>query len=275
MRRFNEIRDYFLTAIILIIAVFLMTSRHEGSLQNTRTFSLTLLSYLEQPLAQVRIYRQAIATNSYLHRQNILLQDELSRLRSVRQQNEILRSLLNLREGSSHSMIPVSVVAKELRSVNTFITVNAGTLKGARVGMPVINSDGLVGTVILVNENFSQVLPYNNSLFRVSAQIENSRASGIVSGQPDSGRTLLLQYVPETIRVNIGEVVLTSGFSNQYTAGIPIGAVMSVETNTGQNTLQVYIQAFTELNTLTEAFLVDFEPDTSMNSLINQQMNLF
>lgn len=275
MRRFNEIRDYFLTAIILILAVFLMTSRHDGSLQNTRNFSLTLLSYLEQPLAQVRIYRQAIATNSYLHRQNILLQDELSRLRSVRQQNEILRSLLNLREVSTHSLIPVSVVAKELRSLNTFITVDAGTLHGARVGMPVINSDGLVGTVILVNERFSQVLPYNNSLFRVSAQIENSRASGIVSGEPDSGRILLLQFIPETIPVTPGEMVLTSGFSNQFPAGIPIGEVLRVETNTGQNTLQVYIQAFTDLNTLSEAFLVDFEPDSSINSLINQQRSLF
>ncbi|TVQ65620.1 MAG: rod shape-determining protein MreC [Balneolaceae bacterium] len=252
-----------------------MTSRHDGSLQNTRNFSLTLLSYLEQPLAQVRIYRQAIATNSYLHRQNILLQDELSRLRSVRQQNEILRSLLNLREVSTHSLIPVSVVAKELRSLNTFITVDAGTLHGARVGMPVINSDGLVGTVILVNERFSQVLPYNNSLFRVSAQIENSRASGIVSGEPDSGRILLLQFIPETIPVTPGEMVLTSGFSNQFPAGIPIGEVLRVETNTGQNTLQVYIQAFTDLNTLSEAFLVDFEPDSSINSLINQQRSLF
>lgn len=275
MRRFNEIRDYFLTAVILILALFLITSRHDGGLQNARKFSLTVMSYLEQPLGHFRIYRQAIATNNYLHRQNILLQDELSRLRSIRQQNEILRDLLNLRADSPHSLIPVSAVAKDLTSLNSFITVNRGSRDGARVGMPVINSDGLIGIVILVNERFSQVMPYNNSMFRVSVQIENSRATGIASRGAETGRGLLLEFVPETIDVVPGEVVLTSGFGNQFPAGIPIGEVTFVESNTGRNTLLITLQAFAELNTLTEAFLIDFQPDPDIDALIDQQRSLF
>lgn len=275
MRRFNEIRDYFLTAGILIFALFLMTSRHDGSLQNTRKFSLTVISYLEQPLAQFRIYRQAITTNNYLHRQNILLQDELSRLRSIRQQNEILRDLLNLRGESPHSLIPVTIVAKDLTSANPFLTVNAGSRDGARTGMPVINSEGLIGTVILVNERFSQVMPYVNSMFRVSVQIENSRATGIVSRDTGEGRDLLLEFVPETIEVAPGEIVLTSGMTNRFPAGIPVGVIKSIESSGGRNTHLIHLEAFAELNTLSEAFLVDFQPDSSVNQLIDTQRSLF
>lgn len=275
MRRFNEIRDYFLTAAILILALFLMTSRHDGSLQNTRKFSLTLISYLEQPLAQFRIYRQAITTNNYLHRQNILLQDELSRLRSTRQQNEILRDLLNLREETPHTLIPVNVVAKDLTSANPFLTVNAGSRDGARTGMPVINSEGLIGTVILVNDRFSQVMPYINSMFRVSVQVENSRATGIVSRDTGEGRDLLLEFVPETIEITVGEVVLTSGMSNRFPSGIPVGVIQRIESSGGRNTHLIHLEAFAELNTLSEAFLVDFQPDSTMNELIDMQRALF
>lgn len=275
MRKLNDIKDYIITAIILIFAVSLMVSRHDGSLQNTRKISITVLSFLEQPLSNFRIYRQAVSTNTYLHRQNILLQDELSRLRSVEQQNRVLRSLLNYREQSDLPLIPVKIVAKNLVSVNSFITIDAGSDKEIGSGMPVINSDGLIGMTILTDRNYAQVLPYSNSIFRVSAVVEDSRAYGIVSWPGTSGRELILEYVPETIDIYPGQHVLTSGFTNQFPAGIPIGEVTRVEPDVGVDTQTIYLNAFTDLSTASEAFVVVFRPDTTINNLINDQLNLF
>lgn len=275
MRKIDDIKDYFLAAILLLLAITLMVNRHDGSLQNTRKVSITVLSFLEQPLSNFRIYRQAVSTNTYLHRQNILLQYELSRLRSVEQQNRVLRSLLEFRDRSDLPLIPVQVVAKNLSSTNRFLTVNAGKDHGVNVGMPVINSDGLVGTIIVTSSNYSQVLPYSNSIFRVSAQIENSRAYGIVSWPCNTSRELVMHYVPETISVEPGQYVLTSGYSNQYPAGIPIGEITRVEPGRGVDTQTIYLNAFTDLYNLAEAFIVEFVPDTTINDLIDEQMSLF
>ncbi len=275
MRRLTDVKDYIITAIILLLAIGLMVNRHEGGLQNMRKASITILSYLEQPLSNIRTYRQAISTNTYLHRQNIQLQDELSRLRSVEQQNRVLRSLLNLREESSHSLIPVKIVAKDLVSLNPFITASAGTDQGVEPGMPMINSDGLVGQVILVNNNFAQILPYSNSMFRVSAQVQGSRAYGIVSWSGRSDRELLLQFVPETIEIEPGQVVQTSGFGNQFPPGIPIGVVTYTEPGRGVDTQTIFLEAYTDLNTLAEAFIMEFRPDTTIHNLINEQTELF
>lgn len=275
MRKLNDIKDYIITAIILIFAVSLMVNRHDGSLQNTRKISITALSFLEQPLSNFRFYRQAVSTNTYLHRQNILLQDELSRLRSVEQQNRVLRSLLNIREQSELPLIPVKIVAKNLTSVNSFITIDAGLNDEVEAGMPVINSDGLIGMTILTDKNFSQVLPYSNSVFRVSAIVEGSRAYGIVSWPGTSSRGLIMEFVPETIDIYPGQYVLTSGFTNQFPAGIPIGEVTRVEPNSGIDTQTIYLRAFTDLSTASEAFVVVFEPDTTINNLINDQLNSF
>ena len=275
MRKLNDIKDYIITAIILIFAVSLMVSRHDGSLQNTRKISITALSFLEQPLSNFRVYRQAVSTNTYLHRQNILLQDELSRLRSVEQQNRVLRSLLNLREQSELPLIPVKIVAKNLVSVNSFITIDAGSDNEVESGMPVINSDGLIGMTILTGSNYAQVLPYSNSIFRVSAIVEGSRAYGIVSWAGTSNRELILEYVPETIDIYPGQHVLTSGFTNHFPAGIPIGEVTRVEPDEGVDTQTIYLNAFTDLSTASEAFVVVFRPDTTIHNLINDQLNLF
>ncbi len=275
MRRLADAKDYIITALILLIATALMVSRHDGGLQNARKISVTVLSYLEQPLSNIRIYRQALTTNTYLQRQNILLQDELSRLRSADQQNQILRELLNLRDESEHPLIPVQIVAKDLRGLNNSLTVSAGTDDGIQQGMPLMNSDGLVGQVNFTAKNYSQVLPYSNSLFRVSARIQSSRAYGIVSWDGDSENELVLQYVPQTIPVNVGQIVETSGASNQFPAGIPIGEITAVEPGRGVETQTIYLRAFADLFTLSEAFVVAFEPDTTINQLIIQQEELF
>lgn len=275
MRQIADVKDYIITAFILLLAIGLMVNRHDGGLQNLRKVSVATLSYLEQPLSNIRVYRQAVSTNSYLHRQNILLQDELSRLRSVEQQNRILRSLLNLQHESSFPLIPVKIVAKDLVSLNSSMTINAGLNNGAEAGMPVINSDGLVGQIIITQNNFSQVLPYSNPMFRVSAKIEGSRAYGIVSWPDRGARQLIMQYVPETIPVEPGQIVQTSGFGNQYPAGIPIGRVIDVEPDEGVQTQTIFLEAFTDLYTIAEAFVVQFTPDTTVTNLNIEQQELF
>ncbi|MEX0648174.1 MAG: rod shape-determining protein MreC [Balneolaceae bacterium] len=275
MRRVTDVREYIITAILLVIAITLMVNRYDGGLQNARKVSITILSYLEQPLSNIRIYRQALTTNTYLHRQNVLLQDELSRLRSAEQQNRVLRELFSLRESGTVPLIPVKVVAKDLTGLSNSLTVRTGTDESIKTGMPLINSDGLIGLVTLTSGNYSQVLPYSNSLFRISAQVQGTRAYGIVSWTANSPRELVLQHVPETIGVEVGQLVETSGFSNQYPAGIPIGEITSIEPAEGVETQTIYLEAYADLSTLSEAFVMNFEPDSTINQLLEEQQELF
>jgi rod shape-determining protein MreC len=172
-------------------------------------------------------------------------------------------------------MIPVQVVAKDLMSINSSITVSAGSDDGVKIGMPVINSDGLIGQVIIVSNDYSQVLPYSNSMFRVSAQIEENRAYGIVSWPARSNRELVLQFIPETVDVQPGQTVYTSGYSNQFPSGIPIGEVIQAESGTGIETQTIYLNAFADLSTVAEAFIIEFEPDTTIQNLNEAQEDLF
>ncbi len=100
LRIFNieDARDYILTGFILLVALMLMVARNADGIRTIRSVSLVVYSMLEEPLAGIRVYRQALRTNEQLQRKNILLQDELSKLRSVQAENEAYKALLDYRD---------------------------------------------------------------------------------------------------------------------------------------------------------------------------------
>lgn len=266
--KIEDAKDHILTGALLVFAIFLLISRHEGGLENTRVLAITSMSYLEQPLATVRVYRTALQTNRELQRENILLLDELSRLRSTAEQNEELKDLIGFKSAyqGPGSLLPVIVVGKNFTGYRNSLTIDAGTSDGIEIGMPVVNSSGLVGRIVTTAPNFSQIMPLQNSLFRTSASIQGLRAYGIISWI-GHGNGLIMTYVPKTFDIEAGMIVETSNFSNQFPSNIPIGIVTGTEPEAGRDTQLIYVEPFVDNNRIAEAFVILFRPDTSRDSL--------
>jgi rod shape-determining protein MreC len=136
-----------------------------------------------------------------------------------------------------------------------------------------VTADGLVGKVILTANGYSQIMPFFNTLFRVSAKLQESNAFGIVSWDGTSIQELQLKYIPQTTDVEVGEVVVTSGYSNQFPPNIPIGEVIRTVPEKGKETQTVYIDPFVNLYEIAEGFIVKFEPDTTIQKL-NQKYDI-
>lgn len=271
----EQIRDYVLTAVFLVVALILMVWRTDGGLNNLRKASVTVISYLDQPLANIRIYREALQTNTELREQNVLLLDELSRLRSAREENQVLRNLLGFQHTFEHNLLPVKIISKNLTGINNALTINAGSNHGVRVGMALITSDGLVGRITLVSSNFAQVMPYSNPLFRVSARVQGSRAFGVVSWESERINELVMNFVPQTIPVSVGSIVETSGASSEFPAQIPIGIVEGTAPDVGRETQKIYIRPFVRLADIAEGFVLLYAPDEELLGLIEQYERQF
>lgn len=267
--------DYILTALLLVCALSIAINRHQDGINNLRQISITVVSLLEEPLSNIRVYRQALNTNTYLQRQNILLQDELSRLRAIEQENRELRNLLEFKEQSEYGLKPITFVNKELTGLNNSFTIDAGFREGITKGMPVITSDGLIGKVVLTSGYYSQVIPYYNNLFRVSARVLETRSTGIVSWSGENMSELVMDFVPKTVPIDSGFVIETSGFGNEFPAGIPIGKVIRTEEEPGKDTQRIFLQPFTSLSNVAEGFVITFEPDSSIESLEQGYNELF
>ncbi len=275
LRKTEDIKDYVLTVGFILLAFVFMVSRHDGGLQSIRKVSVVALSYLERPLSQARVYRTALQTNEQLGQQNILLQDELNRLRSVKEESRALRAMLELQDTLERDLVPVKIVAKNLTGINNSLTINKGSREGVESGMALINSDGLIGQVIVTTPGHAQIMPFYNALFRVSARIQGSRAYGIVSWSTEQSSELVMNYIPQTIDVPIGSVVETSGYSNQFPAHIPIGNVIRTEPEVGRDTKKVFIRPYVSLHQIAEAFIVRYTPEEEVDQLLLQYDGLF
>ncbi|MAL17772.1 MAG: rod shape-determining protein MreC [Balneola sp.] len=252
-----------------------MIGRHQGGIDSVRKISVTGLSLLEEPLSNIRVYRQALNTNTYLQRQNILLQDELSRLRSIEQENRDLRQLLGYSNKSEFDLMPVSIVGKRLSGSNNVFTIDAGTSDGAEQGMPLVSSDGLIGKIVIAGSHYAQVMPYYHSLFRVSARVQENQANGIVSWSGERYGELIMDFVPKTIPVDSGFVIETSGNSNQFPGGIPIGRVIRTVPEPGRETQRIFLEPFVQLANVSQGFIIEFRPDTAIVNLQQEYNQLF
>ncbi|WP_290875326.1 rod shape-determining protein MreC [Gracilimonas sp.] len=276
-RSFNlsDAKDYIVTALILIFAFAIMVARHQGGIDTLRKISVTSFSLLEEPLANIRMYRQALNTNTYLQRQNILLQDELSRLRSIEQENRELRRLLDYQEESEYELTPVLIIGKQLSGLNNILTIDAGTSENLEEGMPLVSSDGLIGKIVLAGNYYSLVMPYYNSLFKVSARIQKNQANGIVSWPGEQYGELVMDFVPKTIAVDSGDIIETSGNSNQFPAGIPIGRVIRTVPEPGRQTQRIFLEPYVMLADIAQGFVIEFEPDSNVANLQLEYNQLF
>lgn len=271
----REIRDYVLTGLFIFLAIAMLISRHDGGLHNLRTASVVVMSYIEQPLSQVRVYREALQTNEELRRQNVRLMDELSRLRSAQQENEELRRLLDFPDPDEPELHPVRIVSKTLTGMNNGLTIDAGERHGVETGMPVVSPDGLIGTVMLTSRNYSQVLPFQNPMFRVSARVQGIRAYGVISWEGNRFDELVMDYVPQTINIENGSVIETSGATDQFPAYIPIGEVIRTEHQEGRDTQRIFIRPFVSLNEIAEGFVMKYTGKPEVDSLLMEYQTQF
>lgn len=266
---FEDARDHLLAAGFFLIGIFLMVSRNEERLAGLRAVSITVASYAEEPLASIRRYRLALETNAELQRQNILLNDELSRVRSASSEIKSLREILDIRKAAMRPMEPVNIVGKTFGNTGSLITIDAGASDSIQIGMPLVTAKGVVGSVTQTAEHYAQILPHNHPVFRISARIQGTRVSGIVSYSGKPG-VLLMNYVPATTDVEIGAIIETSGYSNSYPEGVPVGEVVSVEPDPGNDRQRILLKPFQSISDLSEAFIIFFKPDTSLRRLFNE-----
>lgn len=208
-------------------------------LQRAATALVRDIGDLSQTVRQVRQLRARVAQ---LEEQVNALTIENVRLREYEAEVVQLRGLMGFVEAnptwaflgadvvgrSSCTNIPCGdVVGQEPNPYLYYITINVGQADGVAVGMPVVTGGAvLVGRVAETGLRTSQVQLITDPGSHVAAILQQSRATGLVVGQPDGSLRML--YIPQEDTVQVGDVVLTSGLGGAFPRGLVLGQVAQV-----------------------------------------------
>ncbi|MDD5634117.1 MAG: rod shape-determining protein MreC, partial [Candidatus Omnitrophica bacterium] len=138
-----------------------------------------------------------------------------------------LRELLRFKKETKFATIPAEVMARNPNDWIGSFVIDRGSDDGIERNAAVCSAKGLLGKVIETSDGSSQVMLLSHPSFKVGGMIKRTLLNGIIVGTGEEDLRML--YLPADSDVQIGDVVVTSGFSRIFPRDIPIGEVVSVE----------------------------------------------
>lgn len=186
------------------------------------------------------------------------LQEEIYGLKEYEQENERLRKLLDYKEErkENYKLILCGVIGRDPGNWFRTLIVNKGSEHGIRKDMAVVNHDGLVGIVIGVTKNTSEILMLLDSDSAVGGRIFETRVTpGVVvgTGRPDY---LEMIHLPHDVEIEVGQTVVTSGLGGIFSKGIRIGEVSEIKTEPNGLMKKALIRPFVDFDRLEEVFIL-------------------
>lgn len=181
-----------------------------------------------------------------LKAENLRLKLKLTKLYSLesivevlRAENLELRKLLNVIPDEKYEHITARLLNVSLTPFSKTALVGAGSDNGVKINQIVTNSQGLVGRVTEVSDNYCRVMLINDFNSRVPIVTLLAQERGILAGD---NRNTKIVYLQKNHGIKTGEKVITSGDGMMYPRGIIVGEVSKVTEN------EVYVEPAINFN---------------------------
>lgn len=154
---------------------------------------------------------------------------------------------------SEYEEIPATIISRNLNYWHNTISINKGELDGVSIGDAVVTNEGLVGRVITTSYLTSTIKLLTTDIYeeKISTAIFSvDKEYGLIYTYNQDKSRLLIEGVSNTVTINIGDEVATSGLGGDFPSGILIGHVSAVETDAFDLAKTIYVQPSVDFDNL-------------------------
>lgn len=271
VKLFNDFKDYFVFIILVIICLSLISVNSTPEIGGFRAVVVAGIGYIQSFFSWIPNPNALENENKTLIELNLQLSTEVAMTRKALQENNELRTMLNLTPLSSYELIPCDVVSKNTIQMKNFAIISKGSEDGVQIGMSVRSEAGLVGNIVGASSNFAMVELLNNRNVKIPAILSKSRLEGIITWEGD--KYLYLHNIYNYDTVEVGEIVSTSISGNKYPRNVPIGKVVKVINEGGSHFKKIHIQPASNFTKFTQLFVIKYVPNPEEVELIKDIEN--
>ena len=156
-----------------------------------------------------------------------------SKIKELQKEVLDLKATLNLNATlSEYTYLNATVINRNIGYWYDSLTIDKGSKNGVKKGDAVITSKGLIGKVSSVS-NFSSVvklLTTNKLDSKISIKIEtnNDYEYGLLIGYDEEDNIYKVEGITNSNKIDIGSLVTTTGLTDYFPSGIPIGTVSRI-----------------------------------------------
>ncbi|MCU0822535.1 MAG: rod shape-determining protein MreC [Spirochaetes bacterium] len=192
--------------------------------------------------------------------------------KTILDENERLRQLLNLQEHVPFEFIPCSIISKDPDNWFRTVLINRGSDDGIKENMPVISFYGgekvVFGKVIEVRGSVSRIDPIIASKMNIGVMFLESRYVGLLSSYNYDPEYCLMNYIKKSAPVSPGDKVITSGQGGIFPKGILVGMVIKSFMNESATFQEAIVKPFIDYANVEEVYVIKKEIDSDIRQLL-------
>lgn len=194
------------------------------------------------PLSAFNELNDLSAKHQALLDENVLLKEQLQmqqsdlvRLDSLKKENNELRTLLGSPLRNDEYKKVAQVLLVDTNPYSYQITLDKGTREGVFIGQPVVDEKGVVGQIFKTAYNTSRAILICDSQHAIPVQVLRNGITMVAVGN-GCNNDLLLDFLPNNVDIQVGDVLVTSGLGGRFPKGYPVATVSSVKVDMHDST---------------------------------------
>ncbi|MDE6409505.1 MAG: rod shape-determining protein MreC [Muribaculaceae bacterium] len=220
---------WFVFAFYVIISLLLLVTGNNYQRSVYLTSANIVTGSVYKGASQVSGYFNLRSINRDLQANNALLQNEVLNLKNQLAQYRVLASdsLLPITYSDRFGYVAAAVINNNTSHPKNFFTIDKGSKDGIKSGMGVVDHNGITGIVNVTGPHMSRVISLLNETQHFSVKLKGTEFIGSLcwkGGDPTIG---YVEEIPRHAEYNLGDTIVTSGYSTTFPEGIPVGKVLA------------------------------------------------
>ena len=221
--------NYWFLFIVLEVASFVLLFRFNHYQQSAFfTSANVIVGAVYEVSGGISSYFHLKSVNEDLLDRNMLLEQQINNLEKALKERQLDSITINsIKEipQTDYQLFKAHVIKNSLNLADNYITLDKGSLAGIRSEMGVVDGNGIVGIVYETSPSYSVVISILNSKSNISCKIVGSDYFGYLKWEHGDSQYAYLKDLPRHAEFNLGDTVVTSGFSTVFPEGIMVGTV--------------------------------------------------
>jgi rod shape-determining protein MreC len=165
-----------------------------------------------------------------------------------------------------YEFLSAEVIDNTVTARNNYVVLNRGAKQGVAKGMGVICSNGIIGIVREVSDNFCVVMSVLHKDARISTSVKRDGTFGQLLWEGDDYNQATMIDLPTHSKIVKGDTLITSGLGDAFPKGVPVGTVASFEKKAGDKTYTVVVKLTTDFRKIQHVLIV--------KDLVRDELNL-
>ncbi len=237
---FNRYRHLSLLVVVVFAQLILLAwqIKTNQEARGVRVWAVTAVTPLARFVEEIR-YKTAHFFTDYVvlsgvQQQNLRIRQELDRLKleNQRLRNELqmadrVTALASFTKLSPFKYLGARIINNAPGTNSKVVYIDRGSTSGVMRGMCVLTPDGIVGKVVASYPTAAQVMLINDTTFSGAVISQKNRTRGVVKGLGHV--KMSLSFVQNEEKLEVDEMLYTSGEDRVFPKGMPVGKIVSVK----------------------------------------------